>query len=58
MSKSVTCHHVLFMNENGAIRCAFCDVVSEPIRIKYPRLARLWANWWIIKQKVKYAIGI
>lgn len=48
-----TCRHVLFMNESGAIRCAFCDVVAEPFRIKYPRLAWLWANWWIIKQKVK-----
>jgi len=58
MTIQTTCQHVLFMNANGAIRCALCDAETKPTKIKYPKLAWLWANWWIIKQKVKYALGI
>ena len=60
-----TCNHVIFMNNhvifinaNGPIRYAFCGVIGEPTHIKYPRLAWLWVNYWIIKQKVKHALGI
>ena len=30
-----TCPHVLFLNENGALRCAFCDTEIKPTEIKH-----------------------
>ena len=49
---ATTCQHVVFIHPDS-IRCFFCNVEINPVKIKHPLLARLWAYWWLIKQKGK-----
>lgn len=46
-------HHFWFMGTEN-MRCANCNLIcSSPITIKHIWAAKIWAYWWMLKQKVK-----